>query len=75
MVVEVRTEKRRYFFIRFKAARRKTVDKRTENKRHNPPREGINERKPIRIRVFKMEKHQERALDKKRVDFFLHRRK
>ena len=58
------------FFTRFKAAReeRQSITK-TGNKRPNSQREG-NKTKPIRNRVFKTEKLQERALDKKRLDFF-----
>ena len=72
MVIAVRTERRRSFFIRFKAARegRQSIkERRTKDITPPPPREGLNKRKPIRSRVFKMEELQERALDKKRTDF------
>ena len=69
MVVAVRTERRSFFFIRFKAARegRQTI-KNGEQKKLTPNGEN-KQRKPIGIRVFKMEKLQERALDKKRTYF------
>ena len=69
MVVAVRTEREEDFFIRFKASRegRQLIkERRTKN---ITPWEGINKRKPIRSTVFKMEKLQERALDKKRTEF------
>ena len=69
MVVAVGTERRRSFFIRFKAAREGRQSIKERRTKDITPREGINKRKPIRIRVFKMEKLQERALNKKRTDF------
>ena len=70
MVVAVRTERGRYFFICFKAARERRQSIKELRTKDITPRERINKRKPIGIRIFKMEKLQERALDKKRTDFF-----
>ena len=70
MVIAVRTERRRSFFIRFKAAREGRQSIKERRTKYIPLEGGNKQRKPIRIRVFKMEKLQERALDKKRTDFF-----
>ena len=70
MVVAGRTEIRKKFFIRFKATRKGRQPTKDWRSKDITPEGENKQKKPIGMKVFKMKKPQERALDKKRTDFF-----